>query len=184
MSELVIRMAEIQDAKDILAIYEPYILETAITFEYDTIPIEIFEERMRKVLEQFPWLVCEKEGKLIGYAYCSPHYERAAFAWDCECSVYIAKEAHHQGVATALYTKLFELIEKQGYYNIYSLIALPHESSVALHKKFGFVEVGIYDKTGYKLGAWWDIIVLEKKLRSFEQIPTNPISILEISSNL
>ena len=181
MSELIIRMARPKDAKAILAIYEPYILETAITFEVDIIPLEIFEDRMSKVQKQFPWLVGEKEGKIVGYAYCSSHYERAAFAWDCECSVYIAKESHHQGIATALYTKLFQLIAKQGYYNIYSLIAVPHESSVALHKKFGFTEVGTYLKTGYKLGTWWDLLILEKRLCSFDQKPTKPWSIHEIN---
>jgi phosphinothricin acetyltransferase len=174
-------MATEDDVDAIMDIYRPYILETAITFEYEEISKEAFLERMRTVQKQFPWLVCEQEGKVIGYAYCSKFKERAAFGWDCECSVYIHKEAHRKGVATALYNKLFELIKEQGYYNIYALITYPHESSIALHKKFGFTEVGIYEKTGYKMGIWWDLIVLVKRLRSFEENPVMPKSIHELS---
>jgi phosphinothricin acetyltransferase len=184
MDKLVIRMAVEGDAKAIVDIYRPYILNTAITFEYEEISVEDFIKRMKIVQEQFPWLVCEVDGEVVGYAYCAKFKERAAFAWDCECSVYIKESAHRMGIATALYTKLIELVKRQGYYNIYSLITYPHESSVALHKKFGFREVGIYKKTGYKMGQWWDLIVLEKQLRSFDDTPVMPKSIHEINDQL
>jgi len=138
MSELCIRMATPKDAPAILSIYEPYILNTAITFEFEPVPLEEYVQRMEKVQDQFPWLVCEREGKVIGYAYCSRFKERAAFDWDCECSVYIDEKEHRKGIATALYTKLFELVREQGYYTIYALITASHESSITLHNKFGF----------------------------------------------
>lgn len=181
MSEFMIRMAMLSDAEAILAIYNPYVRETAITFEFDPVPLDIFKERMKKVQAQFPWLVCEQEGRVVGYAYCSQYKERAAFAWDCECTVYLIEEAHRQGIATALYTKLFELVKEQGYYNVYALITFLNDSSVVLHRKFGFTEVGIYQKTGYKMGKWWDLLVMEKRLRTFEEIPKKPRSIQEIS---
>jgi phosphinothricin acetyltransferase len=180
MSERRIRMATLDDAPAIVAIYEPYILNTAITFEYDPVPVEVYRKRMETVLQQFPWLVCEEEGVIVGYAYCSRFKERAAFDWDCECSVYIDEKAHRRGIATELYRKLFELITQQGYYNIYALITYSHNSSVELHKKFGFTEVGVYQKTGYKMGQWWDLLVLEKRIHSFEETPQKPRSIHEI----
>jgi phosphinothricin acetyltransferase len=180
MSERKIRMATLEDAPAILAIYEPYILNTAITFEYDPVPVEVFEKRMETVLQQFAWLVCEEEGVILGYAYCSRFKERAAFDWDCECSVYIDEKAHRRGIATELYHKLFELVEQQGYYNIYALITYSHSSSVELHKKFGFTEVGIYQKTGYKMGQWWDLLVMEKRIHTFEDTPQKPRSIHKI----
>jgi phosphinothricin acetyltransferase len=176
-----IRMATLEDVSAILAIYEPYILNTAITFEYETPSEEAFRKRMEAVLMQFPWLVYEEEGKIAGYAYCARFKERAAFDWDCECSVYIDEKAHRRGIATALYTKLFELVEKQGYYNIYALITYSHESSVYLHKKFGFTEVGVYKKTGYKMEKWWDLLVMEKRIHSFADNPINPKTIHEIT---
>jgi phosphinothricin acetyltransferase len=180
MNDYVIRMARLQDADAIAEIYRPYILETAITFEYEQVSAQAFTERIKNVQKQFPWLVCEQDGRVVGYAYCSRFKERAAFAWDCECSVYIHKDYHRRGIAGALYTKLFQLVREQGYFNIYALITHPHESSEALHKKFGFTEEGIYKNTGYKMGKWWDLLVMVKRLRSFEETPQMPKPISEI----
>lgn len=176
MLDYIIRIATQEDAEAIYQIYEPYILNTAVTFEYDPITIEDYKERMRKVQKQFPWLVCEMDGKVLGYAYCTAYRERAAFAWDCECSVYVDHKVHRKGVATELYHQLFEYIKKQGYYNVYAYIALPHESSVAFHKKFGFREIGIYSNTGYKLNHWWDLLVMGKQLNEYPDIPLRPES--------
>lgn len=181
--EYKIRMATLEDATDVYAIYEPYILNTAITFEYDPVPEEVFRRRMAAVLKQFPWLVCEKDGKILGYAYCARFKERAAFDWDCECSVYIDEKEHRKGIATMLYHKLFELVQKQGYYTIYALITYSHGTSIALHERFGFTNVGIYEKTGYKFGQWWGLLVMEKRIRFFEEEPHRPLTIHEILDN-
>lgn len=180
MRDFSIRMANLEDAAAIQTIYEPYILNTSITFEYEAISLEAFRQRMASVLIQFPWLVCEDSGRIVGYAYCSRFKERAAFDWDCECSVYIEESQHHKGIATALYEKLFNLVVAQGYYNIYALINASHQSSISLHKKFGFIETGIYEKTGYKLGKWCDLLVMVKRIRSFDDIPIKPKSVQEI----
>jgi L-amino acid N-acyltransferase YncA len=173
MSDL-IRNATPEDASAILAIYEPHIRNTAITFETQTISLQNFQERIARIQSKFPWLVYEEEGKILGYAYASTYRERAAYSWDCESSVYIAEEAHRKGIASKLYTELLERLRVQGYYNVYAFITYPHESSVRLHKKFGFREVGIFYKTGYKLGKWWDLIVMEKALKEHEEEPTAP----------
>lgn len=180
MNDYIIRMAKSEDAGAIAQIYRPYILETAITFEYEEVDAGTFCRRMKKVQKQFPWLVCEMDQRIVGYAYCSEFMERAAYAWDCECSVYIDKNYHRRGIAGALYERLFELVKEQGYFNIYALITYPNESSEALHKKFGFIRVGIYPNTGYKLGKWWDLQVMVKTLRSFDEIPQTPRPIGEI----
>ncbi len=180
MEKSIIRLATLEDAPAILRIYEPYIIHTAITFEYDLIPLEEFQKRMETVLEHFPWLVYERDGEIIGYAYCAKFRERAAFAWDCECAVYIDQKAHRQGIARALYDTLFELIKEQGYHTIYALITYQHDSSMELHKSFGFQKVGIYEKTGYKHGRWWDLLVMEKRLRPCEGEPAAIKSIHEI----
>lgn len=174
-----IRFAELEDAQAILSIYEPYILNTAITFETEIIPLPAFKERMKRIQSQFPWLVYESDGRILGYAYASPYRERAAFAWDCECSVYVAEEAHRKGIATKLYNELFRLLKLQGYYNIYAFITYPHHSSVELHKKFGFREVGIFYKTGYKQGNWWDLIVMEKAIQEFDTEPVKPGPVIQ-----
>ena len=169
-----IRFATLEDAQAILSIYEPYIMNTAITFETVTVPIVDFKDRMSRIQAQFPWLVYEVEGRIIAYAYASYYRERAAFAWDCECSVYVSEEAQQRGIATKLYLELFDQLKKQGFYNVYAFITYPHESSIRLHKKFGFREVGIFYKTGYKMGSWWDLMVMEKALRDFDAEPLKP----------
>lgn len=184
MSENKIRMATLEDSDDIQAIYEPYILNTAITFEYEPVSATVFKKRMAEVMEEFPWLVYELEGKVVGYAYCHRFKERAAFDWDCECSVYIDENYHRRGIATTLYNKLFELVKKQGYYNIYTLINNSHTSSIELHKAFGFTKEGVYEKTGYKMGQWWDLLVMVKRLREFDGIPQKTIGIHQITDSL
>lgn len=181
MSKMTIRMATLEDAEEILKIYEPYILNTVITFEYDKIPLPKFVERMKTIMMQFPWLVCHIDGKMAGYAYCSPHLERAAFAWDCECTVYLAEEYQQRGIATLLYQILFELVKRQGYYNLYALICDSNRSSIKLHKKLGFDEVGTYFHTAYKLGDWRNLVVLEKQLRNPLDKPEDVKSIHELS---
>ncbi len=175
-----IRMATLSDAPDIYAVYEPYILNTASTFEYTSVPLSEFRSRMKKILEHFPWLVCEREGRIVGYAYCTKFKERAAFDWDCECSVYIDEKEHRKGIASCLYEKILELVRKQGYYTVYALITNSNESSITFHERFGFTKVGVYEKTGYKFEQWWDLLVMEKRLRSFEEKPVRLLSVHEV----
>lgn len=169
-----IRPATLEDAERILAIYEPYILNTTITYEYDVVSLDEFKMRMENTMKKHPWLVYEVEGEIAGYAYASPHLERAAFAWDCEVSVYIAPKFHKMGIASRLYQELLTIVERQGYINVYSLIDYPNDGSYALHKKFGFTELGIYRNTAYKFGAWRNLQVLEKRFGDLSE-PKNVI---------
>lgn len=182
MSEVCIRLATIEDAEVIYNIYEPYILNTVITFEYDKVPIENFRDRMRMVTDKFPWLVYQVDGEVVGYAYCSLHRERVAYGWDCECSVYLKEGFYGRGIGTSLYKALFMIMEELGYYNVYSLICIPNENSVALHKKFGFEEVGIYYNTAYKHGSWRDLLVMEKRLKKADGKPEPVLRIGELRS--
>jgi L-amino acid N-acyltransferase YncA len=180
MSQINIRMANLNDAEAIYGIYEPYILNTVITFECEKIPIESFRDRMRKILEKFPWLVCEVDGEIAGYAYCSPHMERAAYGWNCQCSIYLNEKYHHKGIGTALYKALLHIVKKQGFYNAYSIICIPNDGSVALHHKFGFDKVGIYDNTAYKLGQWRNVLIMEKHLNQTFTEPAPIIPVYEL----
>lgn len=165
MNNATIRLATIDDIEAIYEIYEPYILNTVITFEYTSVPKEEFRQRMESIMAKFPLLVCTVNDEMAGYAYCSPHLTRAAYGWDCECTIYFAEKYFGKHLGTTLYETLFSLVKEQGYYNVYSLICIPNESSVALHKKLGFINVGIYEKTAYKHGQWQDLLVMEKRLR-------------------
>lgn len=164
-----IRAAKADDAEQILDIYRPYIKDTTITYEYEDIPVSTFRKRMEGIMEKYPWLVYEEDGKIVGYAYASEHRERAAFAWDCEISVYLSPEHHRKGIAGRLYEKLFEIMKEQGFVNVYALIDYPNEASQKLHEKFGFHDMCIYRDTAYKFGAWRSLLVMEKRLAGTER---------------
>ena len=159
-----IRNAQVEDAANLVAIYAPYIEKTAITFETQVPTVEDFENRIKKTMEKFPYLVAIEEGQIVGYAYASTYYARAAYDWTVELSVYVQKEARGKGVGTLLYTALEEELTARGFKNFLACIALPNPASIALHEKRGYEQVAHFKKVGYKFGTWHDIVWLQKSL--------------------
>lgn len=154
-----VRLAQPADADALAAIYAQNI-DTPITFEIVAPTPREMAERVANVQRLMPWLVLERAGKVVGYAYACPHRERAAYRWSVDTSVYIDAAHARSGAGRALYRVLFELLRLQGYYVAHAGITLPNPGSVALHESFGFEPVGIYRDVGFKLGAfhsvgWW-----------------------------
>ena len=154
MSSASIRLAKEEDANEILAIYSPYILNTSYTFETDVPSEQEFKERIRTYLQAYPWLVCEMNNEIAGYAYAARHRERLAYQWCVESSIYIKDDYQHTGVAKALYSALIEILKKQGFMNVYAVINLPNDKSVRFHEKAGFTWFATFEKVGFKLGQW------------------------------
>ena len=175
-----VRMATLEDAAEIYAIYEPYILNTTVTFEYDRIPIEDFKKRMEGVMKKYPWLVYEENGKILGYAYASNFHTRAAYAWDSELSIYLKDTCRGKGIGTALYNRLLELLEKQGIYTVYAYISMPNPDSIAFHEKYGFTVDGVHKNTGYKFNRWLDLTLLSKTLRECKGVPEPVKTVWEV----
>ncbi|HFI0145924.1 TPA: N-acetyltransferase family protein [Streptococcus suis] len=159
-----IRSAQIEDAADLVTIYAPYVETTAITFETEVPTVEDFASRIKKTLEKFPYLVAEEEGALVGYAYASTYYARAAYDWTVELSVYVSKEARGKGIGSLLYDALEEELTARGFKNFLACIALPNPASLALHKKRGYEQVAHFKNVGYKFDTWHDIVWLQKSL--------------------
>jgi len=160
------RVATTADAAGILAIYAPYIQNTSFTFETEVPTLEKFQERIKTYLDKWPWLVCEVNGIIAGYAYASGYRERVAYQWSVECSVYLHDDFQQTGIAKKLYTALFALLQLQGFHNVYAVINLPNDKSVRFHEKFGFHWFANYEQVGYKLGqwktvGWWRLTVNE-----------------------
>lgn len=166
--DLLIRSATPADAADILEIYSPYIKNTVITFETEVPTVAEFAARIETIKSAYPYLVCEMDGKVVGYAYASKHRERAAYRYSVDVSIYINQEYHGKGIGKALYRSLFEALQAYEYYTAFASITLPNEKSMGLHKAFGFKEVGIYHNVGYKDGRWLDVIWLEKQLKEYK----------------
>ena len=162
-----IRLATLADASAVAAIYRPYVEGSTISFEL-TAPTEaVMRERMARVLTRLPWLVCEQDGAVLGYAYASPHRDRAAYQWSVDVSVYLRPGSQRRGLGRALYSELFVLLVQQGYYTAYAGISLPNAASVGLHESFGFEPVGIYRNAGFKFEAWHDVGWWQKPLRNY-----------------
>lgn len=170
-----IRLATPSDAAALLAIYAPYVENTAITFEYEVPTIEDFTNRIAKTLEKYPYLVAEEDGVVVGYAYASTYYARTAYDWAVELSVYVSLDSRGQGVGTKLYDALEYLLDQMGYIHFLVCISLPNEASLALHRKRGYQQVAHFPKIGYKFNRWHDIVWLQKSLEK----EVRPIKLLK-----
>ena len=152
--KIVIRPATPEDAGAILDIYAKYVSDTTVSFEVEVPTIEDFQQRMEQIQEQFPWLVCEIDGVVAGYAYASKHAQRAAYRWSADLSVYVDEKYHRRHIAAALYAAILSMLREQGYYTVYAGVSTPNPKSEAFHTALGFEVVGVYPKVGYKLGKW------------------------------
>lgn len=167
-----IRVATPADVPEILELYAPYVQNTTCSFEYEP-PTEIaFLERFLTITEKFPWLVWEEDGRILGYAYASAPFHRAAYSWCAEPSIYLRKEAWGRDIARRLYVALEELLRQQGFQVMYSLITEGNENSLRFHEKCGYVTKTVLPNCGFKFGRWLGLVWMEKRLKPVE-IPSN-----------
>jgi len=152
-----VRTATEQDGPAIAAIYAPYVSDTAISFEETPPTATEMSERVRATLSTHPFLVFQEAGAVVAYAYASRHRDRAAYRWSVDVAIYAAPRVHRHGIGRALYSRLFEILERQGFHSAYAGITRPNEKSIGLHEAVGFQHVGTYDEVGFKLGRWWDV---------------------------
>lgn len=182
-----IRTAKIEDARELLEIYAPYVENTAITFEYDVPSPEEFQQRIRRTLKKYPFLVAEQEGEPAGYVYAGPLKERAAYNWAVETTIYIRQDKRGEGIGKILYETLEAVLKEQGILNLYACIAYPEQEdeyltkdSVRFHEHLGYKIIGKFQNCGYKFHQWYHMVWMEKEIgvhleeqpevRSFEKI--------------
>ena len=167
MDEYQLRLVKMADASTLASIYRPYVEKTPITFEYEAPDAKEFQRRIGKTLGMFPYLVCESsQDGVIGYAYGSNLYDRAAYRWDTELSIYLSQSHRGKGIGSALYRGLLGLLKLQGYCKAYACITYPNDESVKFHQNFGFKQCGYFQQSGFKLGQWHDVIWMDKPLIS------------------
>ncbi|WP_425494465.1 arsinothricin resistance N-acetyltransferase ArsN1 family B [Natronosalvus halobius] len=177
-----IRLATERDAEAIASIYTPIVEQTHISFETSPPTIGEMAQRIRTTVERLPWLVCEHDGQITGYAYASTHNERPAYRWAVDVSVYVNEAWRRKGIASALYESLFALLDRQGLCNAYAVIALPNPQSVTFHESRGFEKVGVYRNVGYKNGKWRDVGHWELPLQSLATPPSPPTPLEELQN--
>lgn len=176
-----IRPATVQDLPRILEIYGPYVENTAISFEYTVPSLEEFTQRFLGVTAQFPWLVWEEDGLVLGYAYGSRPFARAAYQWSAAVSIYLCPEAWGRGIGKKLYAALEQRLQRQGYRRAYAIITTANEDSAAFHRAVGYRHVATLPECGYKFGKWYGTVWMEKILNTWDAPPhaPNPIHTIE-----
>jgi L-amino acid N-acyltransferase YncA len=159
-----VRDATAADAAACAAIYEPYVLDTPITFELRPPSAEEMAARIAASQSAHAWLVLEDESRVVGYAYGAQHNARPAYRWSCEVSVYLEPGRRRSGAGRALYSELFERLAGRGLRNVIAGMTLPNEASEGLHRAMGFEPVGVYRRIGFKCGAWHDVAWMQRAL--------------------
>ncbi len=152
-----IRLAERGDVKGILEIYAPFITDTVVTFEEEVPSEESFWGRIQGIMAELPYLVCEIDGKIAGYAYASGYRSRASYRWAKEVSVYVHPDFRRRRVAHALYASLNEMVRYQGIADLLAIITMPNEQSVGFHEQFGYRKCAEFAKIGYKMNQWLNV---------------------------
>ncbi len=171
-----VRDATLQDAARLLEIYDYYVKNTAITFEYETPSLEDFRGRMERVMARYPYLVVVRDGRIEGYAYAGAFVGRAAYDWSCEVTIYLDPGARKLGLGRTLYQALEKALEGMGILNLYACIGYPRSddeylttNSADFHAHLGFARVGEFHQCGYKFGRWYDMIWMEKAIGPHEE---------------
>lgn len=172
-----IRLALETDAEVLATVYSPFVEQTAISFETNPPGRDEMRRRIVETTAAYPWLVCEVEGEVVGYAYATQHRARAAYRWSVDTSAYIGAAHHRRGIGRGLYASLFDVLRAQGFFSAYAGITLPNVASVGLHEAVGFEKLGIYESVGYKLEKWHDVGWWQLVLQARSETPDEPLAL-------
>jgi L-amino acid N-acyltransferase YncA len=176
-SSSIVRPASVQDAAACVAIYRPYVQDTAITFETEVPTVGEMAARITAARDTHEWLVLEGVDQIIGYAYAHAFNPRAAYQWSAETSIYIDVDHHRGGGGRKLYAQLLRRLTERGYRRAFAGITQPNEASNGFHRSFGFQDVGLYRRVGWKHDSWHDVAWMQLDLlgTAEQDGPPNPI---------
>lgn len=175
---IIIRLAMAADAKELVRIYAPYVEKTAISFEYEVPGVEEFQGRIAHTLQRYPYLVAEKQGEILGYAYAGAFKGRTAYDWAAEVSIYLKDTNRKQGIGRKLYAALEAVSQAQNIVNLNACIGKPiaedahlNHNSMEFHAHMGYRMVGEFHQCGYKFSTWYDMVWMEKIIGEHKPVP-------------
>lgn len=176
MADCLIRTANAADAAFVHDVYGYYVQNTIINFSTDNPDVESYREKIEHTLETYPYYICEAEGKPCGFAYAGPIRPHEAYRWNVEATIYLAPDAPRRtGLGKTLYLKLLDTLKQQGFKAAYGVITDNNEPSLSLHRALGFVQACHFNNMGYKNGAWYGVIWMQKALGTFAEKPAEPV---------
>ncbi len=189
MSEITLRFADVCDAEALQRIYEPYVRDTAVSFEYDPPTVSEFESRIQHTLRRYPYLVALMDGEIVGYAYAGAFRPRKAYEHDAELSVYVERHHKKQGIGSRLYEGLEEILARQNVFTVHACITSADEpdghlgaDSEHFHAAMGFHLAARHERCGYKFGKWYHMIWMDKVIRPLPDKPEAFIPFEELLS--
>lgn len=173
-----VRPAGPEDAHACVAIYRPYVLDTAISWELEVPTVDEMAARITAARETHEWLVLEQDDRVIGYAYAHALYRVASFQWSAQTGIYIDPDHHRAGGGRELYTRLLRRLTERGYRRAIAGITQPNAASNGFHRSFGFTEAGLYRRVEWKLGSWHDVAWMQLDLLgdTDQGAPADPIT--------
>lgn len=184
-----ITMATEADAEELLKVYTSYVTNTAITFEYEIPSVAEFSQRIRNILQRYPYIVAVEDNHIVGYAYASAFKERAAYSWAVETTVYLKQDSRGKGLGRKLYVALEDILKRQNIINLNACIAYTADedayldnTSSAFHEHLGYTKVAHFTKCGYKFCTWYDMIWMEKIIGEHSGKPEPFIPITKIQA--
>ena len=168
-----IELARREDLPSILALSNWAAAHTSANFATEPEPLAEWVASWESSSAMYPWLVARAGDEVFGFAKASPHRARGAYAWTAEVSVYVDPARHRSGVARALYGRLLPLLRAQGYVTLLAGIVDGHDASERLHAAFGFRRVGVFERVGWKRGAWHGVSYWQLELDPSGAPPTS-----------
>ncbi|MCL4131098.1 UNVERIFIED_CONTAM: hypothetical protein GTU68_022514 [Idotea baltica] len=159
-----IRDFDLNDTKQLLDIYNYYVLNTIVTFDIEPLTLEAFTDKLMRINADYPCIIFEENDEVLGYAYGSKWRPKPAYNQTVEATVYVKNGEHGNQIGSKLYRKLLDLLKEEGYHVVLGGLTLPNDASVKLHEKFGFEQVAHFNEVGRKFDKWLDVGFWQLKL--------------------
>lgn len=179
-----IRQVQLSDAEQILKVYAPFITDTCISFEYVVPSVEEFTQRIASISAEYPYIVLEEDGVIVGYAYAHRYLERVAYSWDVEVTIYLAPRVQGKGLGVILYGALEKLLALQNIKNLYSCITGDNVHSIEMHRSMGYELIGTFPKAGFKHDRWLDVVWMAKTIGEKENAPLPLVLFSEMQASV
>ena len=178
-----IRTVQLSDVEEILKVYAPFITDTCISFEYVVPSVEEFAQRIASVSAEYPYIVLEEDGEIVGYAYSHRYLERVAYSWDVEVTIYLAPKVQGKGLGVILYDALEKMMALQNIKNLYSCITGDNVHSIEMHRSMGYELIGTFPKAGFKHDRWLDVVWMAKAIGEKENAPLPFVPFAEVNAS-
>lgn len=161
-----LRNSQESDLPAITAIYRHAVLEGTGTFELDPPDEAEMARRRAEVLgRDLPWLVAERDGQVLGYAYANYFRPRMAYRFCLEDSIYLAPQAQGAGLGSLLLAELIARCEAAGARQMVAVIGdSANAGSIGVHRRLGFRDMGVMQAAGWKFDRWLDVVFMQREL--------------------